>query len=443
MTSPSGVLTSSPMLGEIPQASVLLVDDSASKRTALRSVIDSLGYTIVEAGSGQEALRCIIAREFAVILLDVHMPVMDGLQTAALIRQRRQSATTPIIFITAYHRDEIEDIDRYAQGAVDFIFAPVDPYELRAKVSAFANLFANSAALAKRSREVQAYADQFKLLADAAPIGIFRTDSSNRYEYTNPRWSEITGIAAETACGRPWNSIISAEQRSTLLADVADGEGGSQAELSYRFELPLRDAEPRIVVLTSKSVSATGVATAGWVGTLADVTTEARAEAALSDARDKANAATLLKSEFLANMSHEIRTPMNGVIGMTELLLETELDADQRDYAETVRKSGESLLVIINDILDFSKIETGKFEIEEIDFAVRAEVDDVTDLTVRVGQRQGPQAGRVGRRLGAGRGEGRSGPGSAGADQPRPERHQVHGSRQDQHPGIRDRGRQI
>ena len=97
---------------------------------------------------GLAALRCVMAQDFAVILLDVRMPIMDGFETAALIRQRRQSEMTPIIFITAYGSDEIVDTDLYAEGAVDFIFAPVPPNELRAKVSVFANLFIKAEELA-------------------------------------------------------------------------------------------------------------------------------------------------------------------------------------------------------------------------------------------------------------------------------------------------------
>jgi hypothetical protein len=350
---------------------VLIVDDNEAKRVALRAVLSPLGHEIVEADSAVAALRHVLVQDFAVILLDVCMPITDGFETAALIRQRQQSELTPIIFITGFANDEVSKTDRYAQGAIDFMVAPVPPDELRAKVSAFANIFVRGQELAARVRDVQASADRLLRLAEVAPIGIFQTDIQNRYVYTNPRWSEITGISAGEASGQSWDLILGPEERAALLTELAGG-AAHRADLGRRFEINVAGSIPRVVLLTSQSIPDADRGIYGWVGTLADVTAEAGAAAAMLVAHDAALASSAMQKSFAASASHELRTPTTSILGFVEEIIENDaLSEEDRGFLDIVYRNAQRLSRLIDDlsILDQAEIGASMMHVEPTDLA--------------------------------------------------------------------------
>lgn len=140
----------------VPGPAVLIVDDTPSKLTAVEAVLEGLPCRIVRAGSGAEALHRCLEQDFAVILLDVQMPVMDGFETATLIRQRGLSEHTPIIFITSMNKSEMDALKGYGSGAVDYIVTPIIPEILRVKIGLFIDLYRRSEQVRQQARELEA-----------------------------------------------------------------------------------------------------------------------------------------------------------------------------------------------------------------------------------------------------------------------------------------------
>jgi len=197
----------------------------------------------------------------------------------------------------------------------------------------------------------------------------------------------LYGYSAEEIVGQPVSRLVPKDRPSEvedILARLRAGDGVDHFET-------LRVRKDGTLVPVSLTISpvrdARGIIVAA--STIARDITDRRRVDELEAARDSALELSRLKSEFLAMMSHEIRTPMNGVIGMAGLLLDTELDPEQREYAETVCRSGEALLSIIGDILDFSKIEAGKLNVDSVDFDLRDVVEDVGALLAEQAQAKG------------------------------------------------------
>ena len=206
-----------------PAPAILVVDDNPVKRIALRAMLGPLGYPVVEAESGRAALRALVDQTFAVILMDVRMPVMNGFQTAKLCRQQSQGGGAPIIFITAQGGDEGEVASAYASGAVDFIFTPVAPDVLRAKVAAFVELFLQAQALqrsvasitalnaALRESDIRAQA-----VLDNVADAIFILDAGGVINAVNRSVGRLFGYHAGEPVGHPFAFMIAPECRDEL-----------------------------------------------------------------------------------------------------------------------------------------------------------------------------------------------------------------------------------
>ncbi len=219
-------------------AGILVVDDNLAKRMAIVSVLEPLGHTTIDAESGEVALQAVTDQTFAVILMDVHMPVMDGYETARLIRLRKQSEHTPIIFLTSAAMDEVEVPDAYASGAVDFIFAPIVPDILRAKVSVFVDLFLKSRELTQSLHDVTTLSYQFRdseararSVLDNVADGIVTLSDDGTIESFNRAATDLFGYTEQQAIGRAFSTMVGARGPRDL-----DGDGKAEEKSPVQQE---------------------------------------------------------------------------------------------------------------------------------------------------------------------------------------------------------------
>jgi PAS domain S-box-containing protein len=196
------------------RARILLVDDRRDSLLAHQAILQRPDYELVPAMSGADALAQLLRGEFAVILLDVAMPRMDGLETASIIKKREQSRHIPIIFVTASVFD-VEHIFRgYRVGAVDFLHKPVDPYALRAKVGVFVELY-------RQRRQIERQAAQIEITFEEAAVGIGHADARGSFTRVNRRLCEIAGVDAAELVDHSVEELAEGEERATIAEKLS------------------------------------------------------------------------------------------------------------------------------------------------------------------------------------------------------------------------------
>jgi signal transduction histidine kinase/DNA-binding response OmpR family regulator len=399
---------------------ILIVDDRPDKLLALSTALADVCQNIVTADSGRSALKLLLEHSFAVILLDVNMPIMDGFETATLIRQRKASESTPIIFITSFG-DDMHVSRGYSLGAVDYILAPVVPQVLRTKVSVFLELGRKTREIEQQASRLAHRAEQLHKLSQASLAIHSAISIDNMLQVITDTAREIIGThlaVAVTSWDENWDrckTTISLSPRWGARRARLSPSGGADlhslwlalhragrlsagplrshpawqalgrafwdaGEVPDWLAAPLTGRDGRELGLVHVSGKLQGEFTAedeAVLLQLAQMASIAIENTLNSEARE----ANRIKDEFLATLSHELRTPLTAMLGWTQLLRTGALGADETARGlEIIERNVLAQAKLIDDLLDVSRIITGKLRLNMRPLSLVSVIDSALDV---------------------------------------------------------------
>lgn len=370
---------------------ILIVDDRAGDLRAMTEILAAPGYNVIGAGSGKDALKRVLEQDFAVILLDVMMPMMDGFEVASLIRQRDRSRHTPIIFLTAAGPDLDKIYRGYSVGAVDYLSKPVDCDVVRAKVAIFAELARKNRRLELQTialkeaerRERERMIEDLRLaaerrylsLAEAIPQIVWTALPSGEWNYANRRWLEYTQLDLSRARGWGWLDAVHPEDRSECQREWSRSVETGQV---YELECRLRrasDGAYRWHLCRAVPEHENGNVVA-WLGTHTDF--------------EELKQAIWARDEFLSVASHELRTPLTAlklrIQSLQRVLHETE---PYRRKIDGAARQCDRLERLIGDLLDVSRVTTGQFTLQ----LAACDLQEIVEDAVERARDEASQAG--------------------------------------------------
>jgi signal transduction histidine kinase/DNA-binding response OmpR family regulator len=381
-------------MSEEQKANILIVDDLAEKLLVFRTILEELDQNLVMVRSGSEALREVLGREFAVILLDVNMPDIDGLETAKLIRQYKKSAHTPIIFITAY-ADEMQTAQGYSLGAVDYILSPVRPDVLRSKVKVFVDLWqmqqrtramAEAEAARHAAEEQRRRANFFAHASRELGASLDLEHGMRRLlELVVPHACEVAAVTVEKEPGKyetvsaPSGDFVPAplaEAMQAVLRERRACELGEQGGISSTVCYPLqvgelvigafalgyagREPRDREMLEELAGRAAMALENARLYRSLEhEIARSREAEEELQDANRR-------KDEFLAMLSHELRNPLAPIRNAVELMRRVGTNEQRVVMArDVIDRQVTQLARLVDELLDVSRISQGKIVLKK------------------------------------------------------------------------------